>query len=274
MSIAAVPSEQANTDGPTTIHERLAAAVAEVRPVAKDKQFGGGRPGGVSYRYRGIDGLLDAIHGPFARHGVFISPIVDKAEYETYPTADNKTMRMARLTMRFRFFGPAGDSVELGPVIGEASDAADKATNKAMSQALKYVLMQAFSIPLEEPDADAEHHERATSSPRYPNEPPSRPDPANHEEQWPPSGGVPPPTPSSAPSPPVLNSRQQAVKTMVDTLRNDEPDEFAQFKQWWSYHGLPTYDHAGKQYPAYHQLNDEQCEQIEKRVDSTDEVPF
>jgi hypothetical protein len=45
---------------------------------------------------------------------------------------------------------------------GEAMDSADKATNKAMSAAFKYVVMQTFCIPTEgDNDADATSHEVA-----------------------------------------------------------------------------------------------------------------
>ena len=42
---------------------------------------------------------------------------------------------------------------------GEAMDSGDKATNKAMSAAYKYACFQAFCIPTENVDADAETHE-------------------------------------------------------------------------------------------------------------------
>jgi hypothetical protein len=45
-------------------------------------------------------------------------------------------------------------------VIGEAMDSADKATNKAMSAAYKYMAMQVFCIPTEgDNDADATTHD-------------------------------------------------------------------------------------------------------------------
>jgi hypothetical protein len=48
-------------------------------------------------------------------------------------------------------------------VIGEAMDSADKATNKAMSAAYKYMAMQVFCIPTEgDNDADATTHTDVT----------------------------------------------------------------------------------------------------------------
>ena len=49
---------------------------------------------------------------------------------------------------------------------GEAMDSADKATNKAMSAAYKYLCMQVFCIPTEGmEDADSQTHEVAAKKP-------------------------------------------------------------------------------------------------------------
>ena len=53
------------------------------------------------------------------------------------------------LTVEFTFWAEDGSSVSC-TMIGEAMDSGDKASNKAMSTALKYALMQMFMIPTEE----------------------------------------------------------------------------------------------------------------------------
>jgi hypothetical protein len=51
--------------------------------------------------------------------------------------------------MQFHFYCIDGSNVST-TVIGEAMDSGDKATNKAMSIALKYALLQALLIPTED----------------------------------------------------------------------------------------------------------------------------
>ena len=49
-----------------------------------------------------------------------------------------------------------GSALRVGPIYGEAMDSADKATNKAMSAAYKYAVMQAFAIPVAGQTLDGE----------------------------------------------------------------------------------------------------------------------
>ena len=116
------------------------------------------------FKFRGIDTIQNAVYGPMCKHGVFVVPSVISADYAEVKTSQNKPARQATLTMRFTFYGPAGDSVEC-VTVGEAMDSADKATNKAMAVALKYALIQSFCIPTEgQDDADAHHPERGGQS--------------------------------------------------------------------------------------------------------------
>jgi hypothetical protein len=61
--------------------------------------------------------------------------------------------------MRYRIYGPAGDCL-VAEVPGEASDFADKSTNKAQSAALKYLLFTLFMLPVDGrsiDDGDRDH---------------------------------------------------------------------------------------------------------------------
>jgi ERF superfamily len=62
------------------------------------------------------------------------------------------------LTMAYTFYAPDGSNVR-AVVVGEAMDTGDKSSNKAMSAALKYALLQIFCVPTEIEDADAQSHE-------------------------------------------------------------------------------------------------------------------
>jgi hypothetical protein len=96
-----------------------------------------------NYKFRGIDDVMSAMAGPMRAHGVFILPSLASHE-------QNRDGKMTRtvITMRYRIYGPAGDCL-IATVPGEAFDFADKATNKAQSAALKYLLFTLFMLPVD-----------------------------------------------------------------------------------------------------------------------------
>jgi hypothetical protein len=64
------------------------------------------------------------------------------------------------IMMEYDFFAEDGSKVTVGPIPAEGLDSGDKATNKALSAALKYALIQTFSIPTEDmAEADLESPE-------------------------------------------------------------------------------------------------------------------
>lgn len=112
-----------------------------------------------NFMYRGIDDIANELHDLFAANEVIIIPEVlnkDRTERKSkYGTALFDTS----LKIKYTFFSPDGSSIS-AIVEGEAMDTSDKGTNKAMSIALKYALLQMFLIPTEEQkDPDAETHE-------------------------------------------------------------------------------------------------------------------
>lgn len=134
-----------------TIHQALALVMRDTTPVGKDQVNQHQR-----YNFRGIDDLMSAVAGPMRAHGVFVVPeVIDRV------TEQRGKMVNVTLTMRYRLYGPAGDHIE-AVVPGEASDTADKATNKAMSAAFKYLLLQVLMIPVDArsiDDGDRHHPE-------------------------------------------------------------------------------------------------------------------
>lgn len=148
MTIA--PEAPAATETPS-IYRAIAQVMRDTTPVGKDQVNEHQR-----YRFRGIDDLMSAVAGPMRAHGVFIVPeVIDRT------TEQRGKMLNVTLTMRYRIFGPSGDYIE-AVVPGEASDTADKATNKAMSAAFKYLLLQVLMIPVDArsiDDGDRDHPE-------------------------------------------------------------------------------------------------------------------
>ncbi|WP_331731619.1 ERF family protein (plasmid) [Streptomyces sp. NBC_01005] len=155
----AVEAPASNTaEGPTshtqnqarpTIYELMALVMRDVRDVGKN-----GFNDHQKYKFRGVDDFIGALAQPLRDHGVFMmTEILDWT-----PSVRGK-MNAVHLRVAFHFYGPAGDKVT-ATTLGEASDTADKASNKAMSAALKYALMQTFMIPVDAgslDDGDRDH---------------------------------------------------------------------------------------------------------------------
>lgn len=135
---------------PKKIYTALATILKEIDPIKKDRKADMGFAG--KYNFRGIDDLYNTLHSAFAENQVFILPeiLVENSQIVEKEKNGGKTYsKHVTLQIRYRFI--ADDGSEVSSVgIGEAIDSSDKATNKAQSSALKYVLMQMFLIPTEE----------------------------------------------------------------------------------------------------------------------------
>ncbi|MEU4092030.1 ERF family protein [Streptomyces sp. NPDC026673] len=138
VDVEYVPApEGAPADAPR-IFAVIAAVMAEAMPVGKDQTNTQ-----QNYKFRGIDDVMSAMAGPFRKHGLFILPRIAHHQQQR----DGKMTR-ANILMRYSVYGPAGDCL-IAEVPGEASDFADKATNKAQSAALKYLLFTLFMLPVD-----------------------------------------------------------------------------------------------------------------------------
>ena len=101
------------------------------------------------YKFRGIDDMYNAIHPLFKKHGVFLLSEVLAETRTERQTKNGGVVFYVVLDVRFSFCAADGSRV-FSITKGEAMDSGDKGTNKAMSTALKYTLMQTFLIPTEE----------------------------------------------------------------------------------------------------------------------------
>jgi len=109
-----------------------------------------------NYKFRGIDDVMTAFQPVMARHGVFFVPEVLSATQTDRESAKGSALIYTQLTVGFTFYATDGSNVR-AVVVGEAMDSADKSSNKAMSAALKYALLQTFCVPVESSD-DADAH--------------------------------------------------------------------------------------------------------------------
>lgn len=156
------------------IYSLIPKVMGEVGAIGKGK-----RNVQQGYMFRGIDDVYQALQGPLVTHGLFYVPRVISETREERTSKGGGLLIYTTLRVRFTLYAPDGSSVS-AVMSGEAMDSGDKSTNKAMSAALKYFLLQTFCIPTEEAK-DSEHdspepaprqQQRAAPPQRQTNRPP------------------------------------------------------------------------------------------------------
>lgn len=112
------------------------------------------------YKFRGIDDVYNALAPIMAEANLVVYPTVLKREVVERVNQKGTALFYTTVEVRFDFVSAIDGSERSVVTYGEAMDSGDKATNKAMSAALKYAYMQTFCIPTEgDNDADAQTHE-------------------------------------------------------------------------------------------------------------------
>lgn len=140
-----------------TIHERMVAIIDELPAIGKTRENKEQR-----FMFRGHDDVMNALNPLLAKHGVFIVPNVIGRTVSTRTTNRGSTMYEVNLHVEFTFYGLLGDSFTASGW-GEGTDMGDKATNKAMTGAMKYVVAQTFALATAETsDADSTTPEETT----------------------------------------------------------------------------------------------------------------
>lgn len=120
------------------------------------------------FKFRGIDQFVNAMHPALIKHGVFMTPRAVSYTQElkdvTRSNGKQAVDKHVAIQMEYDFFAEDGSKVTIGPIPAEGLDSGDKATNKALSAALKYALIQTFSVPTEDmAEADLESPEIGAS---------------------------------------------------------------------------------------------------------------
>jgi hypothetical protein len=141
--------------GPSNlIYQVIPKIMAEIGAVGKK-----GKNTQQNYQYRAVDDIYESLQLLLAKYGVFTVPTVLKDETEERQTKSGTNLIYRKLTIKYRFYATDGSYFE-SVVVGEGMDSGDKASNKAMSVAHKYALVQVFCIPTKDPkDPEIDHHE-------------------------------------------------------------------------------------------------------------------
>ncbi len=136
------------------IFKQIPLIMSEVGAIEKSRQGSG-----INYKFRGIDDIYFALQPLLAKHGVFFAPnVIDQQRHER-ESKNGGVLTYTILKVEFTFYADDGSSFKVCTV-GEAMDTSDKSSNKAMSAALKYAILELFCIPTEEEkDTEYQNHE-------------------------------------------------------------------------------------------------------------------
>ena len=132
------------------IYQTLNAIMKEVGAIEKNQENKA-----QGFKFRGIDQFMNELHPLMGKHGLIAIPTFISSTVT--PCQSKNGASQFRVTQQIKYTFYALDGTFLEAVIeGEAIDTADKGSTKAMSSALKYLLMQVFMIPTKDlEDADS-----------------------------------------------------------------------------------------------------------------------
>lgn len=142
-----------------SVFAQWARVMEKVQAVGKT-----GRNTSQNYSFRGIDAVVNAVGPALREFGVTVVPHEAVCHYRDVEVGKNRTlMREVTVRVTYRVYGPGGDWFD-GEAWGESMDSGDKGTPKAFSVAYRTFLLQALTIPTDEPEPDASSYERASSA--------------------------------------------------------------------------------------------------------------
>ena len=121
---------------------------------------------GAGYNFRGIDAVYNVLSSIMAKNGLCIIPRMLSRSCEERTSKSGGALFYVTVEAEFDLVSAEDGTKHTARTFGEAMDSGDKATNKAMSAAYKYMALQTFAIPTEgDNDADAHTHEVVKQKP-------------------------------------------------------------------------------------------------------------
>lgn len=146
------------------IYKKMSDVMKDVKAIGKDQ-----KNTQQGFKFRGIDQFVNALYPALTKHNVFMAPraINFNQELKDVVRGNGKAGvdKHVSILMEYDFYAEDGSKITVGPIPAEGLDSGDKATNKALSAALKYALIQTFSIPTEDmAEADLESPEIGTAT--------------------------------------------------------------------------------------------------------------
>jgi hypothetical protein len=148
-----------STDVPQSPHvlqgiKQVMAAFAE-NGIAKNR-----KNESQGFKFRGIDDVMNRMAQHLVDADLVIIPRVVNRDVQERVNSRGNPLFYVTVMVDFSILSTRDGSIVVCSVPGEAMDSGDKATNKALSIAYKYMAFQLFAIPIEE-DPDATTHQLA-----------------------------------------------------------------------------------------------------------------
>lgn len=139
---------------PKNITEALARIMAELPAIAKKRH----PEGGVTYAFRGIEEITAEAQELCARYGVVYFPRGEITEIKEI-TVNGKPWTDTIVSVEYEVSHGPSDTSKIVRVPGIGRDNSDKGSNKGMTQAFKYALIQTLMVADPKDDGDRERHE-------------------------------------------------------------------------------------------------------------------
>lgn len=140
-------------EGPAAhVIEALVRVMRDMPGIGKNRTSA---PAQGSYAYRGIEDITPHTQTLFARHGVLLVPRVVSWQIRPITVGGNPWMDVVE-EIEYTAYGPGGpdDKITVGPIVAIGRDNSDKGSNKCLTQAEKYALIQLLQIADRDTDAD------------------------------------------------------------------------------------------------------------------------
>ena len=109
------------------------------------------------FKFRGIDDVMNRMAQHLVEADIVIIPRVTHRDVQERVNSRGNPLFYVTVQVDFTILSTIDGSSVVCSVPGEAMDSGDKATNKALSIAYKYMAFQLFAIPIDE-DPDATTH--------------------------------------------------------------------------------------------------------------------
>ena len=139
------------------VYKSIAKVAGELAKVGISKDQQNKQQG---FKFRGIDDVYNTLAPILSKNNLCIIPRVLSRTVSEKTTKSGGALFYINLDVEFDLVSSMDGSMHTARVSGEAMDSGDKATNKAMSAAYKYLCFQIFCIPTEgDNDADSTTHE-------------------------------------------------------------------------------------------------------------------
>jgi hypothetical protein len=109
------------------------------------------------FKFRGIDDVMNRMAKHLNEANLVIAPRISSREVNERVNSRGNPLFYVTVQVDYTIYSTIDGSSIVCSVPGEAMDSGDKATNKALSIAYKYLAFQLFAIPIDE-DPDATTH--------------------------------------------------------------------------------------------------------------------